>query len=113
VLKGGVVCYDPAVKRQVLRVEDETIRTHGTVSEQCAKELAENVRHILGRSIGISFTGVAGLNEIEGRKDGTVYIGSATEEGKKVNKFVFAENRKQVRERAVLKGYELLFTFLK
>ncbi|MEJ8776863.1 competence/damage-inducible protein A [Pseudogracilibacillus sp. ICA-222130] len=113
ILKGGVVCYDPAVKRQVLQVADETIRIHGTVSEQCAKELAENVRDILGSAIGISFTGVAGPNEIEGKKAGTVYIGIATEEGTKVSKFVFAGDRKQVRERAVLKGYELLFTFLK
>src|SRR5690625_2026342 len=113
VLKGGIVCYDPAVKRQVLQVADETIRTHGTVSEQCAKELAENVRNILGSSIGISFTGVAGPNEIEGKKAGTVYIGIANEKGTTVNKFIFAGNRKQVRERAVLKGYELLFTFLK
>src|SRR5699024_9045305 len=102
VLKGEVVCYEPAVERRVLRVADDTIGTHGKVSEQCAKELAENVRHILGSSIGISFTGVAGPNEIEGKKVGTVYIGIATEEGTKVNKFVFAGNRKQVRERAVL-----------
>src|SRR5699024_5077676 len=97
----------------VLQVADETIRTHGTVSEQCAKEVAENVRHILGSTIGISFTGVAGPNDIEGKKAGTVYIGIATAEGTRVDKFVFAGNRKQVRERAVFNAYELLVTFLK
>ena len=74
-LKGGVVCYTTEVKQNVLHVKKETIANHGVVSEQCAKELAENVAEIMKSDIGISFTGVAGPDELEGKPVGTVYIG--------------------------------------
>ena len=74
-LKGGVVCYTPEVKQTVLNVKKETIANHGVVSSQCAKELAENVAQIMNADIGISFTGVAGPDELEGKPVGTVYVG--------------------------------------
>lgn len=77
VLKGGVVCYTPEVKHKVLSVKQETIDTYGVVSEQCARELAENVAKLTNADIGISFTGVAGPGELEGKPVGTVYIGIA------------------------------------
>ena len=51
------------------------LKQYGVVSEQCAKELAENVAKHYKRDIGISFTGVAGPDELEGKPVGTVYIG--------------------------------------
>ncbi len=75
ILKGGIVCYTNEVKHNVLKVEQETIDTHGVVSEQCAKELAENVAKLTNADIGISFTGVAGPDESEGKPVGTVFIG--------------------------------------
>jgi nicotinamide-nucleotide amidase len=77
VFKGGVVCYSNEVKHQVLKVKLETLETHGAVSEQCAIELAENAAKIFKTDIGISFTGVAGPDELEGKPVGTVYIGIA------------------------------------
>jgi nicotinamide-nucleotide amidase len=75
VLKGGVVCYTNEVKEKVLGVRKETIEKHGVVSHECAKELAENVAALVSADIGISFTGVAGPDELEGKPVGTVYIG--------------------------------------
>lgn len=77
IVKGGVVCYATKVKQNVLKVSDRTIETKGVVSAQCAKELAENVRQLIGSHIGISFTGVAGPDEQEGKSVGTVYVGIA------------------------------------
>ncbi len=74
-LMGGVVCYTPEVKQKVLHVKKETIAQHGVVSAECAKELAENVANLMESDIGISFTGVAGPDELEGKPVGTVYIG--------------------------------------
>ncbi|CEG26866.1 competence/damage-inducible protein A [Bacillus sp. B-jedd] len=76
-LKGGVVCYTNEVKANVLRVKKETIENKGVVSAQCAAELAENVASLMNADIGISFTGVAGPDELEGKPVGTVYIGIA------------------------------------
>lgn len=75
ILKGGVVCYTRESKEKVLLVQKETIDKEGVVSEACASELAENAAKIFQSDIGISFTGVAGPEELEGKPAGTVFIG--------------------------------------
>src|SRR5690625_2868799 len=112
-VKGGIVCYDKAVKKDVLRVAGEIINRHGTVSEQCAFEMAKKVCDMLDTSIGISFTGVAGPNETEHTKVGTVYIGLYDVDGfVRIEKCFFQGDREQIRYRSVLKGCEMLYTYL-
>ncbi|MCM3110081.1 competence/damage-inducible protein A [Lederbergia lenta] len=74
-LIGGVVCYSNQSKMTLCNVKEETINKYGVVSEQCAIELAENIRSMLGTDIGISFTGAAGPDSLEGNPAGTVWIG--------------------------------------
>lgn len=114
VFKGGVVCYANEVKQQVLRVKAETLDSYGAVSEQCARELAENALAIFASDIGISFTGVAGPEELEGKPVGTVYIGIAMK-GKPtvVEKLVLAGTREANRVRAVKYGCYYLIKILK
>jgi len=112
-IKGGIVSYDTAVKKNVLGVPGEIINRHGTVSEECALEMAKRVCDILDTSIGVSFTGVAGPNETEHTKVGTVYIGIYDVNGYvRIEKCFFHGDRNQIRYRAVLKGCELLYTYL-
>ncbi|HLR40444.1 MAG TPA: competence/damage-inducible protein A [Virgibacillus sp.] len=113
VCSGGIVCYDTKVKQDVLGVSANTIQSKGTVSEACALEMAAKVRDRLGANIGISFTGVAGLESIEGQPSGTVYIAICTDEEQKVEKFSFQGDRNSNRKRATLKGFELLFNYMK
>jgi nicotinamide-nucleotide amidase len=75
ILNGGVVCYQDEVKTTILSVKESTLEDHTAVSEQCAQELAENVRELFSSDIGISFTGVAGPGSHEGQPAGTVWIG--------------------------------------
>ncbi|AMX83970.1 competence/damage-inducible protein A [Geobacillus subterraneus] len=77
VVQGGVVCYTNGVKEQVLGVPQPLLETDGAVSEPCARLLAENVRAMCGADVGISFTGVAGPDPLEGHPPGTVYVGIA------------------------------------
>ncbi|WP_369801933.1 competence/damage-inducible protein A [Oceanobacillus sp. Castelsardo] len=114
VCRGGIVCYDTNVKQDVLGVSEETIQNKGTVSEECALEMAEQVARKLDANIGLSFTGVAGPDEVEGKGVGTVYIALVTSNGdKKVEKFIFSGDRNAIRRRATLKGLEIVFHFLK
>lgn len=114
VCRGGIVCYDAHVKQQVLGVSSNTIQSKGTVSEECALEMATNVYKRLDSNIGIAFTGVAGPGSIDGQAAGTVYIAICTDEGrKKVEKFYFQGDRNTNRKKAVVKGFELLFNFIK
>lgn len=113
-IQGGVVCYHTQVKKNLLDVSEQTINEYGTVSEECAIELSNNVRKKLDADIGISFTGVAGPKQIEGKQVGTVFIGISTGmHGEKAYGFLFQGDRNTIRNRAVLKGLELIFNSLK
>ncbi|MDQ0270152.1 competence/damage-inducible protein A [Cytobacillus purgationiresistens] len=112
-LKGGVVCYTNEVKAKVLKVKHKTIENDGVVSAQCAAELAENVADIMNADIGISFTGVAGPDELEGHPAGTVYIGlSLKGHPTKVEKLNLGGGRAAVRTRSVLYGCHFLLKMM-
>ena len=113
VLKGSVVSYTEDIKIKVLDIPEEIIQ-RGTVTEETAKIMATNVSRLLDSDIGISFTGVAGPNEIEGQQVGTVFI-SLSDQGKTIitNKYIFQGNREMVRNRSIYTGYEILFKHLK
>ncbi|WP_067730152.1 competence/damage-inducible protein A [Oceanobacillus damuensis] len=114
VCPGGIVCYDAKIKRDVLGVSAETIGSKGTVSEECALEMAENVRRLFGSHVGIAFTGVAGPTETEGKPVGEVFISISDGSGyQKVERFLFAGNRDSIRKRACVKGLEMIFNYLK
>jgi nicotinamide-nucleotide amidase len=113
-VKGGIVCYDTAVKQDILDVPKEIIEKEGTVSEACAIELAKNVRNKMKATIGLSFTGAAGPDKVEGKEPGTVFIGLSVE-GKEDKSYGmnFNGDRTMVRNRAVMKGLEIIFNELK
>ncbi|MDR4946417.1 competence/damage-inducible protein A [Neobacillus cucumis] len=114
VFKGGVVCYSNEVKNKVLHVKHETLEKDGAVSEQCALELAENAADLMGADIGISLTGVAGPDELEGKPVGTVYIGVAIK-GRPtvVEKLTLSGTREAIRNRAVKYGCYFILQNLK
>jgi nicotinamide-nucleotide amidase len=82
VVRGGIVCYANDVKEKVLGVPHAVLTADGAVSEPCARLLAENVRKLCQADIGISFTGVAGPDPLEGKPVGTVYIGISTSDNR-------------------------------
>ncbi|MBP1949196.1 competence/damage-inducible protein A [Virgibacillus litoralis] len=114
VCRGGLVCYDTNVKENVLHISPETIRQFGTVSDECAAEMARNICTLLDSDIGISFTGAAGPDSVEGHPPGTVFI--AIYDGSNdsiVRKYTFQGSRQAIRKKATLKGFELLYNLLK
>ncbi|MCX8001897.1 MAG: competence/damage-inducible protein A [Anoxybacillus mongoliensis] len=112
VISGGVVCYTNEIKENVLHVPKEILQTEGAVSERCAQLLAENVRKLCRSDIGISFTGVAGPSELEGKRVGTVWIGIATEQGTKTFLLTLSGDRQTIRMRAAKYGCYYLLQLL-
>ncbi|MFT4149612.1 MAG: CinA family protein [Paracoccaceae bacterium] len=56
----GFVTYSNAAKQDMLGVRAETLASHGAVSEEVAREMAEGaLRHSLA-SLAVSITGIAG-----------------------------------------------------
>ncbi|MCL6570324.1 MAG: competence/damage-inducible protein A, partial [Bacillus sp. (in: Bacteria)] len=114
VFKGGIVCYANEVKQHVLHVKQQTIEQHGVVSEQCAIELAENASKLFKTDIGISFTGVAGPEELEGQPVGTVFIGIAIKGRPTIaEKITLGGTREANRSRAVKYGCYFILRNLK
>jgi len=70
VFRGAVVSYATEIKRTVLGVTAERV-----VSDECAKQMAEGVRKVLDADVGLSTTGVAGPDPLEGEPPGLVYFG--------------------------------------
>jgi nicotinamide-nucleotide amidase len=55
-----VVAYDNAVKQSVLGVPAATLDEHGAVSVEVAEAMARGVRQLVGASVGLATTGIAG-----------------------------------------------------
>ncbi|KKB38908.1 competence/damage-inducible protein A [Bacillus thermotolerans] len=110
---GGIVCYSNEAKKELVKVKEETLARYGAVSAECAAELAENVRRLLGAEFGISFTGAAGPEPLEGHPPGTVWIG-LSRKGKETETFKLSlsGSRAGVRKRAVKYGCHYLLAEL-
>jgi len=102
--RGGVVAYATEVKHAVLGVADGPV-----VSEPTARQMAEAARRVLGADVGLATTGVAGPEEQDGQRPGTVFVGLAlpgvpTE----VRALQLPGDRPQVRGYAVISALDLL-----
>lgn len=70
VFRGSVVSYATEVKDDVLGV---TVRP--VVSAEAAEAMATGARRVLGADVGLALTGVAGPDEQDGERPGTVFVG--------------------------------------
>jgi len=70
-VKGGLITYTNEIKMEVGRISPATIEKYTELSEQCAREMAENAAAIFQADVGVSITG---LLEAEKGKDTFAYI---------------------------------------
>ncbi len=92
--RGGIIAYSNDVKKNVLNVDDESLEKHGAVSKETAMQMAQGVRNLMGSSLGLSTTGIAGPGGGSAEKPvGLVYIGFATENKVTAKKFNFHFDR--------------------
>ncbi|MBR3839934.1 MAG: nicotinamide-nucleotide amidohydrolase family protein [Erysipelotrichales bacterium] len=73
VFVGSVVTYATRIKHEVVYVKQNTIDEKGVVSAEVANEMAENIAALMKSDIGVSFTGNAGPDVMEGKPAGLVY----------------------------------------
>lgn len=111
---GGVIAYSNDSKIKILGVNKDTIDKHGAVSEETAKQLAENVRRHFKTDYGISITGIAGPGgESPGKPVGTVWIALADKNNVLSKKYVLSKDREINRDRAVGSALAMLYARLK
>lgn len=102
VFDGGVVSYANEVKHRMLGVKESTLAEHGAVSEECAREMAEGVRSLMGADIGISLTGIAGPGGGTREKPvGTVYLGVSDKNESYAIRLSLSGDRDTIRQESV------------
>ena len=86
----GVVCYSNESKIKFLKVKKKTLLKYGAVSMETCKQMCENLLKISKSNIAVSITGIAGPGGGTVKKPiGLVYIGIATKQTIKINKFIY------------------------
>ena len=105
----GFVCYSDDSKTEELGVPAELVSTHGAVSAEVARAMAEGVRKTSGTDVGLSTTGIAGPGGGSPEKPvGLVFVGYADSDGSLALRFVFGNDRRRIKERAAQAALELL-----
>lgn len=106
---GGIVSYANSVKHGQLGVLEETLATHGAVSEQTACEMAAGVRERLGATIGLGTTGIMGPGGgSEEKPVGTFWMGVSSPLGTRALRLRLGTDRLRNKERASTAALDLL-----
>ena len=109
IFNGGFVTYSLEEKSKMLDISEQELKEHGVVSEFTAKKMAEQARLKTQSDYGVSLTGVAGPDSLEGHPAGTVFIGLAHAKGTEVIKANIAgRSRADVRQIAVMHAFNLV-----
>jgi len=109
IFKGGFVTYSLEEKAKMLDIPNAELEKHGVVSAFTAEKMAEQARIKTQSDFGISLTGVAGPDSLEGQPAGTVFIALAQASGTEVIQANIAgRSRADVREIAVLHAFNLV-----
>jgi len=106
---GGVVAYANEAKTALLGVPEETLATHGAVSEEVARALAAGARERFGATYALAATGIAGPSGGTAEKPvGLVCLALAGPDGEASATQTFGGGRAWVRRRASQYALELL-----
>ena len=109
IFNGGFVTYSLEEKSKMLDIYEQELKEHGVVSEFTARKMAEQARIKTQSDYGVSLTGVAGPDSLEGHPAGTVFIGLAHAKGTEVIKANIAgRSRADVRQIAVMHAFNLV-----
>jgi nicotinamide-nucleotide amidase len=98
---GGVIPYSDDLKRRELGVAEETLREHGAVSAEAAREMAAGARERLEADVAVAVTGIAGPDGGTPEKPvGLVYLHAVGPMGGTALRVTLPGDREAVRTRA-------------
>lgn len=108
----GIVSYSNEIKSSLLGVSEETLRTHGAVSEETVREMVKGILNISGADIAVAVSGIAGpLSDDTNKPVGLIYIAVATSEKtfiKKLNNSFSVNIRENNRNSAANEALKLV-----
>lgn len=109
---GSVIAYSNEVKNKILDVPQEILETKGAVSPEVGNLLARGIRRLLGSSVGLGITGIAGPGGGSVDKPvGLVYIALDSDAVSWCQSFHFSGDRRKIRMESVEAALEMLRRF--
>ncbi|MDR3189833.1 MAG: nicotinamide-nucleotide amidohydrolase family protein [Lactobacillaceae bacterium] len=107
---GAFVTYSPEAKTQLVGVPPILVEAHGVVSAPVAEAMARGAQKELQTDWAISFTGVAGPENLDGHPAGTVYIGIVGPKHQSyTEKLHLTGDRQAIRQASVQAGIDLMY----
>ncbi|TKJ30639.1 competence/damage-inducible protein A [Blastococcus sp. CCUG 61487] len=108
-LLGGVTAYANSAKEALLGVPADLLASHGAVSAEVARALAEGARARFGADVGVGITGVAGPGGgTEEKPVGTVHLCVVGPEERLERALRLRGSRSMVRDRSVTMALHLV-----
>ena len=109
--RGSLVTYATDLK-VAMGVPAEVPATHGVISRETAEAMAIAARERLGTDLGLSITGIAGGDPIEGQPPGTMHLALSDATGIQYLTFRYFQGREQAKRRIVQQALTMLRTYL-
>lgn len=107
--KGSVVAYSNRIKESILHVDEKVIAEHGSVSRECALQMAAAVKNLYKATFGLSITGIAGPGGGTSEKPvGLVYIALVCDKGDMVEEYKLGGHRLKIKEKATMHALDML-----
>lgn len=109
----AVVAYAYEAKVAALGVSWDTLNKYGAVSRETAIEMARGARDKFSTTFGLSVTGIAGPGGgMPNKPVGLTYIGLATPDAVRVEKFIWHGDRLQNKEQSAEAALQILYGYL-
>jgi len=109
----GFVTYANEAKRDILGVDEEILKNHGAVSEECARAMLKGLINRSGADIGVAVTGIAGPTGGSAEKPvGLVYIAFGDNEDVQCIRYVLKGNRARIRRSASMNALNNVRKFI-
>ncbi len=113
-LAGGVVVYSNESKIKLLGVKEDTIVSHGAVSEQTVKEMTIGLKKLFNTDVCVSVSGIAGPSGATDKKPvGLVHFAFMFNDELITRKEVFFGSRERIIKRTVNYCYLEILKFYK
>ncbi|MEN3047026.1 MAG: nicotinamide-nucleotide amidohydrolase family protein [Candidatus Hydrothermales bacterium] len=95
---GGVIAYSNEIKKNILGVKEEDLKSYGAVSEPVVRKMAESIRKMFCTDFGLSISGIAGpTGGSEEKPVGTVYLAISYDKETLVFKKLFKGKREEIK----------------
>jgi PncC family amidohydrolase len=102
------VTYSAESKKKILGLQSKTISSHGVISKETAKEMAERMRLLTKTGCAVSTTGNLGPDVLEGKDIGLIYTAVSMDGKTFVREFRLNGKREEIKERAAVSALEFL-----